>query len=68
MQTVMGDKLLKSGCALQTICTVDLAAVVQSCFDSPNTHMFHSTVDNNHTFNLIKCILLWQYAIHHLTR
>jgi hypothetical protein len=41
---------------IPNVCTVVLTEVALNCFTCLDNHMFDSTPDNNHVFNLIKCI------------
>jgi len=70
MHAVMGDRLPHTSSLLPAITHTVLSVVGNKCFDSLSSHMFDSTVDNNHVFNLTKCIAHCYSTIrlHHLAK
>lgn len=70
MHASMGDKLPQTRNLLPSICTVVLKEVGLHCFLSLKEHMFATTPDYNHVFNLIKCVARCYCTIkvHHLAR
>lgn len=70
MYAMVGNNLPQTRHFLPAITNVVLSAVGHKCFASLETHMFDSTVDNNHVFNLIKCIAQCysNIRLHHLAK
>lgn len=70
MHAAVGDKLPHTQNLLTAICLVVLKEVGLRTFTSLNSHMFDSTPESNHIFNLIKCVAR-SYAtirLHHLAK
>jgi hypothetical protein len=70
MHAAMGDKLPQTTNLMPSICTVVLKAVGRTSFQSLDEHMYATTPDNNHVFNLIKCVARCYCTIrlHHLAK
>jgi hypothetical protein len=56
MYATLGDKLPQGSKILSAICIVVLKTVGQRSFPTLTEHMFATTPDNNHVFNLVKCL------------
>ena len=70
LHATVGDKLPQSRNFLKTVCSLVLSEVGMIAFKSLDFHMYDSTPDNNHIFNLIKCVA-HSYAtirLHHLAK
>ena len=70
MQATLGEKLPQTVSIVPTICTVVLQEVGLQSFSSLQDHMFDTNPENNHIFNLIKCISRSYCTIrmHHLAK
>jgi hypothetical protein len=70
MHATVGDKLPQTAKILPTICSIVLKEVGLKSFNSLNEHMYITTPDNNHIFNLIKCVANCYCTIrlHHLDK
>ena len=68
MHTVTKRNLPLSSSLIPEISTVFLAEVGGKCFISLMAHMFDTTPDNNHVYNLVKCIsqCYCKIMMHHL--
>ena len=70
MHNAVGDTLPQTAKLLSTVFSVVLKEVGQRSFQSLNEHMFATTPDNNHMFNLIKCVAHCYCTVrmHHLAK
>jgi hypothetical protein len=70
MRAAVGDKLPQTSNFVPSVCAVVLSEVGLKAFTALHDHMFDTTAECNHIFNLIKCITTCYCTVrmHHLAK